>query len=74
MTATEATTDQTGGGAHLPADDVVAHGVAILQSLGVPADDARLVSRIPGHLGYVGTPLARHAAPGAGTSPGCGQG
>ena len=44
MTTTDTSTGQTDGGARLPAHDVVAHGAAILEAVGMPADDARLVA------------------------------
>jgi LDH2 family malate/lactate/ureidoglycolate dehydrogenase len=44
MTAGETRAGHTNGGAHMTAEQVVAHGVAILQAVGVPGDDARLVS------------------------------
>ena len=43
MTST-ATTGHPDGGARLSAQDVAAHGAAILASLGVPTEDARLVA------------------------------
>jgi LDH2 family malate/lactate/ureidoglycolate dehydrogenase/quinol monooxygenase YgiN len=44
MTTAETTAGHTDGSAQLTAEQVVAHGVAILQAVGVPGDDARLVS------------------------------
>ena len=44
MTTAETTAGHTDGSAQLTAEEVVAHGVAILQAVGVPGDDARLVS------------------------------
>lgn len=44
MTTTETSTGPTEGGARLQAEDVVAHGIAILEAVGMPAEDARLVS------------------------------
>ena len=44
MTTTETSTGPTEGGARLQAEDVVAHGVAIMEAVGMPAEDARLVS------------------------------
>jgi hypothetical protein len=44
MTTTETSTGPTEGGARLQAEDVVAHGVAIMEAAGMPAEDARLVS------------------------------
>jgi hypothetical protein len=47
MTTTETSTGPTEGGARLQAEDVVAHGVAIMEAVGMPAEDARQVSESP---------------------------
>jgi len=44
MTVGETRAGHTDGGAQLTAEEVVAHSVAILEAVGVPAGDARLVS------------------------------
>jgi LDH2 family malate/lactate/ureidoglycolate dehydrogenase len=44
MTVGETRAGHTDGGAPLTAEEVVAHSVAILEAVGVPAGDARLVS------------------------------
>ena len=63
MTTTETSTGLTEGGARLQAEDVVAHGVAIMEAVGMPAEDARLVSESPVTSDMWGTSLARQAAP-----------
>ena len=63
MTTTETSTGPTEGGAQFQAEDVVAHGLAILEAVGMPAEDARLVSESPVSSDMWGTSLARHAAP-----------
>ena len=63
MTTTETSTGPTEGGARLQAEDVLAHGVAIMEAVGMPAEDARLVSESPVTSDMWGTSLARHAAP-----------
>ena len=44
MTVGDTRAGHTDGGAQLTAEEVVAHSVAILEAVGVPAGDARLVS------------------------------
>jgi hypothetical protein len=63
MTTTETSTGPTEGGARFQAENVVAHGVAIMEAVGMPAEDARLVSESPVTSDMWRTSLARHAAP-----------